>query len=61
MSNLLVGVGKEKITPAIGTCLFGYVPNHESYSVHDDLFSYAFAFWDAVKLFFIPSILSFVI
>jgi hypothetical protein len=46
MSNLLVGAGKEKITPAIGTCLFGYVPNHESYSVHDDLFSYAFAFTD---------------
>ncbi len=42
--KLLVGVGKEKITPAVGTCLYGYVPNHESYSVHDDLFTYAFAF-----------------
>lgn len=42
--KLLVGVGKEKITPAIGTCLFGYVPNHHSESIHDELYTYAFAF-----------------
>ena len=42
--KLFVGVGKEKITPVIGTCLYGYVPDHHSESVHDDLYTYAFAF-----------------
>jgi len=48
--KLFVGVGKEKITPVVGTCLYGYVPDHHSESVHDDLYTYAFAFYLAFYL-----------
>ncbi len=43
---LYVGADKEIITPPIGTCLCGYIPDLESTSVHDDLTSSAVVFSD---------------
>ena len=38
------GAARAVITPAVGTCLYGYVPNWESTSMHDDLTLTAAAF-----------------
>ena len=43
MSQLLVGVGHEIITPPLGTMLQGYTPMRPALSVHDDLYATAFA------------------
>ena len=43
-NKLLLGVGREIITPAIGCQLFGYSPNIFSDSLHDDLTLTAFYF-----------------
>ena len=42
--SLFLGTAREKITPKIGTCLFGYRPNIRSTSVEDDLNVTAFYF-----------------
>ncbi len=42
--KLLLGVAREIITPEIGTCLYGYVPDLHSTSVNDDLTATAFYF-----------------
>lgn len=42
--KLFLGVGRRKITPTVGTCLYGYKPGLESTSVNDDLTSTAFFF-----------------
>lgn len=42
--ELLLGVGKEIVSPEIGGNLFGYQPNIYSKSLHDDLTVTAFAF-----------------
>ena len=44
MEKLYLGVAQEKITPKIGTCLYGYVPDFHSTSVADDLWLTAFFF-----------------
>ena len=44
MKQLLVGVGQEIITPAMGTMLMGYSPMRPALGVHDDLHVTAFAF-----------------
>ncbi len=41
---LMAGAAREDITPAVGTCLYGYRPNHHSESVHDPLQVTAAAF-----------------
>lgn len=33
----LAGASREVTTPELGTCLYGYIPNNASTSVHDDL------------------------
>ena len=40
----MAGAAREDITPAVGTCLYGYRPNHHSESVHDPLQVTAAAF-----------------
>ncbi|MBQ7932998.1 MAG: hypothetical protein IJ334_18570, partial [Clostridia bacterium] len=40
----MAGAVREDITPAVGTCLYGYRPNHHSESVHDPLQVTAAAF-----------------
>lgn len=42
--NFKAGVGREIITPPIGTALYGYPNVRYAESVHDDLFVTAFAF-----------------
>lgn len=42
MQKLYLGVAQEKITPKVGTCLYGYVPDFRSTSVADDLWITAF-------------------
>jgi hypothetical protein len=42
--KLYLGVGRKKITPEIGTCLYGYRPGLESTAVNDDLTATAFYF-----------------
>lgn len=42
--KLLLGVGRKKITPKIGACLYGYRPGLVSTAVNDDLTSTAFYF-----------------
>ena len=37
------GAAREDMTPVIGTCLYGYVPDHHSQSVHDGLSATALA------------------
>ena len=44
MEKLYLGVAQEKITPKIGTCLYGYVPDFHSTSLADDLWLTAFWF-----------------
>ena len=44
MEQLYLGVGRAVITPKIGTALCGYVPDHFSESVNDDLTVTAFYF-----------------
>lgn len=44
MGRLLVGVGREDITPEVGTMLQGYTPARPSTSVHDPLHITVFAF-----------------
>ena len=44
MLQLCVGIGRETITPPIGTMLAGYAPVRPAVSVHDDLHVTAFAF-----------------
>lgn len=44
--NFYCGAAKRDITPAVGTCLFGYRPNHASTSVHDPLNVTSVAFSD---------------
>ena len=36
-TRFLAGAAREDVTPKVGTCLYGYVPNHHSESVHDGL------------------------
>ena len=36
-TRFLAGAAREDVTPKVGTCLYGYVPNHHSQSVHDGL------------------------
>lgn len=43
------GAAKRDITPAVGTFLFGYEPNHESTSLHDPLNVTAAAFSDGER------------
>ncbi len=43
MEQLMVGVGQEVITPALGTMLMGYTPKRPALGVHDDLHVTAFA------------------
>jgi len=48
------GAARADITPPVGTCLYGYKPNHHSTSVHDPLYATAAAFRegeDTVVLF----------
>ena len=45
--KLYLGVATEKITPAVGTALYGYVPDWFSTSVSDDLTATAFYFRQA--------------
>ena len=40
----MAGAAREEITPPVGTCLYGYRPNHHSESVHDPLQVTAAAF-----------------
>ena len=42
--TFLCGAARERITPTIGTCLYGYRPNLHSTSIHDDLTLTAAAF-----------------
>ncbi len=51
MSQLkfLAGAACAVVTPRVGTCLFGYQPNHRSESVHDDLHVTALALSDGEK------------
>ena len=42
--KLLLGVGRKKITPKIGACLYGYRPGLASTAVNDDLTATAFYF-----------------
>lgn len=44
MSKLFLGVGREIITPEIGTCLYGYRPGFHSTAIYDDLRATAFYF-----------------
>ena len=43
-NKLLLGVGRQTITPKIGTCLYGYRPDNASTSVNDDLTATVFYF-----------------
>ncbi len=42
--NFLCGAAREKITPPVGTLLYGYQPDLASESIHDDLTATAIAF-----------------
>ena len=42
--KLFLGVAREIITPEVGTCLYGYVPDLHSTEVNDDLTATAFYF-----------------
>ena len=44
MEQFQVGIGREKITPPLGTLLHGYVPYRPALALHDDVFVTAFAF-----------------
>ena len=44
---LYLGVAVEKITPAVGTALYGYQPNWLSTSINDDLTATVFYFHQA--------------
>ena len=44
MEQLYVGVGRETITPPLGTMLMGYTPARPALELHDDLHATAFAF-----------------
>lgn len=48
-NNFLCGAARRDITPSIGTCLFGYRPNHQSTSLHDPLNVTAVAFSDGAE------------
>ena len=54
--KLYLGVGRKKITPEIGTCLYGYRPNLKSESVNDDLTSTAFYFKQGDKCALLVSV-----
>ena len=43
-TSLLVGAGREDITPDIGAILMGYAPGRPAKSIHDHLHVTAFAF-----------------
>ena len=47
MDTLYLGVGREDITPSIGTCLYGYRPELHSESIRDRLTATAFYFYRA--------------
>lgn len=55
-NKLLLGIGKEIITPEVGGHLYGYDPNTFSESVHDDLTATAYAFeFGTTKVLFIST------
>lgn len=56
MKQLFVGVGREVITPEIGTMLQGYTPARPCASVHDDLHITVFAFeYDGQRALFVSA------
>jgi hypothetical protein len=50
MDTFFLGVGRAVITPKIGTALYGYIPDHFSESVNDDLTVTAFFFQNATDV-----------
>lgn len=54
--KLYLGIGRKKITPGIGTCLYGYRPGLESKSVNDNLTSTAFYFKQGNKCALLVSV-----
>lgn len=56
MTKLKLGVSKIDVTPKIGTCLYGYVPDWHSESINDNLELIAFYFeYEKSKVLFISA------
>lgn len=56
MKKFLCGAAREKVTPPIGTNLYGYSPDIVSTEVHDDLTVSAIAFGDGEKTLILISV-----